>query len=231
MATALMSVLGLYYWDNTILDDLTVPDGMDAEIAKTEILSECSDMEIMYPNPDVFRALLKNWASHRLPIWEKLYKTTTFDYNPIHNYDRTEEWDTTTSGTNTTEQTTTNTTGNTQKTEGTDTNATTLDTTDTHNVVGFNQTSAVQASTDVQSGNPSNTETINQTITTSGTESGENNTEQNTSGTEKRTGRAYGNIGVTTTQQMIQAERDIDTFDVYDVIVADFKKRFCLGVY
>lgn len=40
-----------------------------------------------------------------------------------------------------------------------------------------------------------------------------------------------GNIGVTTTQQMIKEQREISDFDIYEIIVKDFKKHFCLLVY
>lgn len=40
-----------------------------------------------------------------------------------------------------------------------------------------------------------------------------------------------GNIGVTTTQQMIREEREIAYFNLIDAITDDFKKRFCVLVY
>ena len=40
-----------------------------------------------------------------------------------------------------------------------------------------------------------------------------------------------GNIGVTTTQQMIEAERETVLFDVYKVIADDYHAKFCLDVY
>ena len=43
--------------------------------------------------------------------------------------------------------------------------------------------------------------------------------------------RETGNIGVTTTQQMIKEEREVDQFNIYDYIVQSFKRRFCLLVY
>lgn len=49
--------------------------------------------------------------------------------------------------------------------------------------------------------------------------------------TNKRKGRAHGNIGVTTTQQMIEQERNIVKFNIYDYIVDSFKNRFCILVY
>lgn len=41
----------------------------------------------------------------------------------------------------------------------------------------------------------------------------------------------HGNIGVTTTQEMIKQEREIADFDIYKFIVEDYKKEFCIMVY
>ena len=40
-----------------------------------------------------------------------------------------------------------------------------------------------------------------------------------------------GNIGVTTTQEMIKREREVSMFDIIDTITQEFKKEFCLLVY
>jgi hypothetical protein len=40
-----------------------------------------------------------------------------------------------------------------------------------------------------------------------------------------------GNIGVTSSQQLLQQERDIADFTTYKFIVNSFKKRFCVMVY
>ena len=42
---------------------------------------------------------------------------------------------------------------------------------------------------------------------------------------------AHGNIGVMSTQDMIRQERDVDLFNIYDIIIEDFKMRFCLLIY
>lgn len=41
----------------------------------------------------------------------------------------------------------------------------------------------------------------------------------------------HGNIGVTMTQQLINAQRDVVQFDIIQYIVDSFKQRFCLLVY
>ena len=45
------------------------------------------------------------------------------------------------------------------------------------------------------------------------------------------TDQEYGNIGVTMTQQLIQAERDLVRFNIHDLIIDDFKQRFCVLIY
>lgn len=57
----------------------------------------------------------------------------------------------------------------------------------------------------------------------------ENSGNEQTSGKHK--GRMWGNIGVTTTQQMIEEERKVVKFDIYDYIAECFKAEFCLMIY
>ena len=80
---------------------------------------------------------------------------------------------------------------------------------------------------------------LDETVTDSGTRS------QTTSSTDSRTqsgtdtgtveteftDQDYGNIGVTMTQQLIEAERDLVRFNIYDLIIDDFKQRFCVLIY
>lgn len=54
-----------------------------------------------------------------------------------------------------------------------------------------------------------------------------------TSGTGdiSRTLRARGNIGVTTTDQMITGFRNTVNFKLYEIIAKDFLNTFCVGIY
>lgn len=75
------------------------------------------------------------------------------------------------------------------------------------------------------------------TVKKDGTETGNVDRSINRNGADKGTvTREYediekGNIGVTTTQQMIEAEREIVKLNIYQYIIDDFKARFCLLVY
>ena len=83
------------------------------------------------------------------------------------------------------------------------------DGTGTHNVAGYNSADLVTSDQDVSSA--------------SGT--------ADHSGTITHERIEQGNIGVTTTQQMLKEEREIADYNVTDVIVQSFKKRFCIMIY
>lgn len=90
---------------------------------------------------------------------------------------------------------------------------------------GNNETSGTLDIT--QGGNQSDTET--------GTIDNKNENTTNRSENEKIT-RTYedketGNIGITMTQQMIDAERETVKFNIYNMIIQEFKERFCLLIY
>lgn len=262
---ALLSLLGLYNYDDSILDGLTdnLPDGVDADTAKTSILAETAELEVIYPDPTIMKTMISVWGKSMKPVWAKMYATTTVDYNPIYNYDRTEEWTDTGSGKRTNEtgssgkvtdsgnRNSTVTLDSDSTTSGTDSGKTTGTSSETssnnHNVVGFNGTEATLDNSDVYSGsgdtetesNTTTSGTATQDDTTTTTETNGNtrditNSEtvtENSENNAKREGRAYGNIGVTTTQTMLKQERDVAKFDFYEYLTDCFKQRFCLMVY
>lgn len=52
------------------------------------------------------------------------------------------------------------------------------------------------------------------------------------SGSRDYTIRAYGNIGVTTSQQMLESEISLRSkYDMYDIITQEFKQKFCIMIY
>ena len=96
--SATMSLWGLYQVDPTILDGLIVPTGMDGDNVKDNLLLETESMEILYPNTTFLKMAVTVWAAERKDVWDKLYATTVLDYNPIENYDRNEESESSNSG-------------------------------------------------------------------------------------------------------------------------------------
>ena len=86
---AMISILGLYNYDESIFDDLTVPTGMDkAELIET-ILFQNAELELLYSDPATMKLAIKGWSAASQYSWEKLQNTLTLEYNPIWNKDGT----------------------------------------------------------------------------------------------------------------------------------------------
>lgn len=211
-----LSLLGLYRWNPNILDTLQLPSGLDRQAVISELLLQCAEVEILYPDPDFLSTAVANWSTVMLPIWTRLYKTTQLEYDPISNYDRHEEWTDTNTGSMT---------GSSQGSSGHNSSSNAIDSTTTQQGrTGFNADAGMQPAAQQTSSN-------NSTATGSDQINDSNETQTDSSSTSKRTGRAWGNIGVTTSQQMIEAERSVASYNVVQQIIHDFQDRFCIMIY
>lgn len=217
--SATMTIWGLYRYDPTIFDTMTLPTGIEKEDIVEEILLDGGSLEILYPQPDFLKSAIAVWSKHRAPIWAKMLETTEYEYNPIYNYDRYEEVTEGETGENshTAEQTSSGTSGT--------TNESSADNTATVSQTGYNSNTFVDTNQQVSNGSNS---------VESNTESSTTNNIEESGSTEiarTRSAHLYGNIGVTTTMQMIEAQRGIIDYDVTQVIVDEFLNKFCLAVY
>lgn len=204
---ASLSIYGLYTFDNSIFDNLTVPEGMDKEDLVVQILTECSDFALIYPNFDFMKMLIGVWSNKEQKIWQNLYLSENIEYNPIENYDRNESITrvVNTNAEGTSSGTALNTSGD---------NGETISGQTAYDSNTFKDTSRVQANSN------SNSQSVN-------SESVKNNSR----GSETVINHTHGNIGVTTAQQMIEGFREVSKFCTYDYIVQSFKDRFCVQVY
>ena len=65
----------------------------------------------------------------------------------------------------------------------------------------------------------------------SGTSESTGSSETNTDGTSTHSGHLYGNIGVTTSQEMLREELDVQRFNLIQQITDLFLTEFCIMVY
>lgn len=88
-----LSIMGLYNYDPTVLDMMVFPDGFtDAQKqnVKDNILVECAELEFLYPAPEVAKTIIGIWSRKELPYWNRVYKASLAEYDPIENYRRNE---------------------------------------------------------------------------------------------------------------------------------------------
>lgn len=224
---ATLSILGLYQREPTLFDELELPGSMNKDVLIDNILYEAAPLEVYYPDPNFMKFMIGRWSFMNQSVWQKLYDTTVLEYNPIFNYDRTEEWSEneqmldkrTLTGTEM-ETSTDNSSGE-IKSSGTVKSEL--------NVSGYNESSYVPREQTIET---PDTLTSNTSETDRIVSIDKNDTENMDRKRDNiRTGRAFGNIGVTTTQQMIQQERETVLFNMYKVITDSFIERFCLMIY
>lgn len=217
---ALLSVLGLYNYDNTLFDRLVLPEGIDKDILIENIISECAELEVLYSDPDYLKYAIGVWSNKELPTWYRLLRTSELEYNPLYNVDATEytkesrDLKSTEAGTNT------------NTTSGSDTTIDSGTNSNLHKVNGFNQAGLTEAEKDEGAVDNTSTNTSN---ATSNLNTNINKTDKGDIITEHR---RYGNIGVTMSQQLVKAEIDlVPELNVINYIIDSFKNRFCLLVY
>lgn len=204
---AMLSILALYNYDENIFDGMNVPDGMSKVTTVENILLECAELSLIYTDPLFMKKAIKQWSDKEAKIWEKLWATENFEYNPIWNVD----------GTVTEKETVER-----DRTNDIDrsTSSSQVDhSTNTESVTGYNSSTWQDHTKNVADG------TINASGSDNVDESESEDTERNLET------RRTGNIGVTTTQKMIQEEREVAVFNTIDYITNSFKKRFCVMVY
>lgn len=226
-----ISILGMYNHDDSVFDDFNVPAGIDKQTVIDNILLKCAELEIVYTQFETLKTAIKAWSLSEQYTWNTLYKTTVLDYNPIWNVDADIE-ETGTGNKNSTRNIARHNqgSGSNNRTLNLSDNET-IDITDIESVKGFNSNSWAEAKKNEKDGtdNIKHTGTDNTALSSTEDETvGE--TLGETSG-DTRTIRRTGNIGVTTTQQMIEQEREIAKFNVIDFITESFKERFCLMIY
>lgn len=236
-----MDLIGLYNYDSSIFDSFNLPESLVSmkDNIIDNILLETAERELIYPDPNFLKKAIDIWSKKQAPVWDELYKTTKYDYNPIWNVDGKVVEDRDLKGTDyrTDDHTTTRTHLDTVTRTHLDTMTTThgLTVTTDDSVYGYNSSTKAPESEQVaaQSGTSSDahTGTISDAHTGTITDGDSGTVKHDTSDSGKVTTTRTGNIGVTSTQSLIKEQREVVEFNIVDVIVNDFSNRFCLKVY
>lgn len=216
-------LLDLIYYDDTIMDNFIVPDGIDRQLALDTIYQRCGLTPLYHPDPAWLKFYVGRWCSKNAKTWEELYKTTIQDYNPIYNYDRTEETTDTRSGTRKLSEDTSSNTKQNGDTSVTDISSNSSE----HTLSADNSDSYEPDYKDTASRHDTQeSESSNRVDVT-----GDRAVDETTGETYSHKLRAYGNVGVTTTQEMLEAQRKLVRYNVYNEIADSFKEEFCLYIY
>jgi hypothetical protein len=213
--------------DQHLFDNLVLPEGIDKDDVTDNIMLEGSEFEVVYPDPDLFRAAIGVWGRKYYRTFDKWIKALNIDYAPLENYDRNEHWtdtgdeDSNSGALNVTNTTTSNTT---DSTSGNDRSGNSE-----NQVSAFDSSSYQPSEKTIYSEDTDSTETIDSSGSAATNSS--DTSEYHKDNTNEHTGRIHGNIGVTTSQQMLQAELDVQKFNIVQQITDLFLQEFTIMIY
>lgn len=235
MSIATLTIAGMYQFKDGLFDNLKLPDGINKTDVINQILLDSSSFEVVYSDFDFMQFGIGLWSSTWYRTFEKWQNALSLEYNPIENYDRMEDWkDSIVNKMNKNSVENRNLSNSMRsdrnlqsvtKNTGSDNNL--------HNVSPYDSGAYVADSQDVANINnqseTADTGTMKTNSSDSGTVTNTGNDSSNTDSTHK--GRTHGNIGVTTSQQMLEAELKIARFNLIKQISDVFIKEFCIMVY
>lgn len=201
------TLYGLLNYMPDLFDGVSVPPPLDREALIKEIIYRSGDLYCYYQVPDRMKENISNWFMYRYEDFNMMSKALFSNYNPIENYDRIEETTETPNITRTNSGTESGTNGN------------------TSNATVESKVSAYDVST--YSPNNQNTTSVQDTANTSN----QFENSQRETGTKTITSHVHGNVGVTTSQQMIQSELELRKFNLYEFIAVEFENKFLIQVY
>lgn len=189
-----------------------LPSGIDKQTLKETIIFRCGLLTPIYGEPGLFEKFVGHWFAKQYNNIERLISLYAAEYDPLRNYDRTEEYD------------------------GTDTDRLQHGKVTTNNLseghTGTDQTERQTSAMNEITYQPDNHEDLihGETITNTGTVT-DSGTDVTTK-TINHDNHIYGNIGVTTSQQMwIQENELLRDHNIYNEIAILFENEMMLGVY
>ena len=207
MSSAKVTLIGMNAFfvnaGGDLFQGLSLPEGLAKDTLTNNILLQGGDFEVLYSDPFFLQNAISIWADREAATFKRWVDALAIEYAPIENYDRHENW--------------------------TDT----LDSDGTSRTTGTNDTSTSGTVTTDVSAYDSNGYQPKEKVTTSDTI--DNDTTENNTSTLDNTGihagRIHGNIGVTTSQQMLESELDLGYWNIYSRITDMFLKEFCIMIY
>ena len=209
---AKLSILGLYDWDKHIFDNLVIPDTLNKTELVYNLLMETADLTVVYPDSDFFKMAVGHWSQIRLHAWERMSRVLYEDYDPYINIKRDETREIIE------ERNLKGTEDYTKDLDGTSSNhsGTTVK-------VNAWETATLQDQSNTtanDSGSVNSTDTLDRETTDTGT---------------VKTTEHYhveGDSAITDAQDVLVNEINARVkYDLYRIIIDEFKQRFCLLIY
>lgn len=230
-----ITLTGMYNFDNSLFDKLVLPAGIDKTLVVNRILNKSEEFELVYSDFDYLKDRIGIWGE----IWErtftKWYEALQLEYNPLDNYDRHEIYTDTHNKEYKDESNNSYSDGSKEQsgsTSNTVTGSSTSSSTE-QKVSAYDETdySDKQKETAGATTNQIGNGAASGEVTRNAAGGANSNESGNSKEVVKHEAHLYGNIGITTSVQMLREQLDIVTFNLYEHISDIFIDEFCILVY
>lgn len=229
---ARLTLWGIYQYDKTLFDNIVLPEGIDKDNLVSDIMRNSGDLYPYHQVPEYLKKNITFWFSRRLFDFDRMYKSLRMEYSPIENYDRIEDIKREYKDSGTDTEILTLGSSTTSSHTGTDTDSTQGGGSNEKGVSAYNEDGYTNREKDTETHNSNNTQTYNSTVTNTGSGSDKTQTDYGKQRTETENTRIHGNIGVTTSQQMIESEMSLRAkYDIYKIISREFEREFLVQIY
>ena len=171
------------FLDGGLFKDAVFPDGIDKDLVIDTIILNAGEFEPLYKDAEFMQKATEIWAKKWYHAFSRWYLALSEEYNPLHNYDRHEDWTDETESEITSDSTT----------------ATNRSAFDSDDLTPYNSTDY-------------------------------DNTDKMEAGSTHK-GHMYGNIGVTTSAEMLEGELEVRKNNLYNMIADCYMNELCILVY
>lgn len=208
MSRAKITLIGFYNYNNDLFNEFRLTPLIDRDILIDNILLEASEFEVLYADWDFYRRAINHFFSLNYDLFNKWAEDLLREYDPLENYDRKEHW--------------------------------------TDKFDGKEDTKSDSTSNDISNGNTDqlqrissfdSNDLVNDSENTGYAHNEANNTASATGENVKddlatHDGRIHGNVGVTTSQQMLESELLLrQKWQLIKIITDMFIQEMTIPVY
>lgn len=199
-----ITLWGFYnFTEQKLFDDIRLPEEYDKKTLVDLIMIESGDLYTYYQQPAFLKLQIENFFNRRYDDFKRMYAALYSEYDPLENYDRKEDW------------------GEKFKEH---VNGTASDnTSDSSSGTSLSQVSAMDSNDFVNDGR-GETSSSGESHATTSNEADRNNESEHS-------GRIHGNIGVTTSMELIESELKLREYDLYERIARLFEKQIIFQEY
>lgn len=223
-----LTLIGLYNYDSTLFDNLTLPSNYDKDTFINALLLEHGEKCVLYSNPTFLKSAIASWGNKWALELERIYDALSAEYDPIYNYDRYEFY----KDTDDTDRTITDKPdySNTQTNDYDVVTEQNTNSTNEHQTSAYNSSSYEPTSKDILN-NGKSTTSNDGTITNKVTGTTQN-IDDKLDRTFTHNAHLYGNIGVTTSAQMVtEIVQQRMKYNLYECATRLFANELLIGIF